>query len=226
MSGVSHAIHRLDVAFDDESLVANAGLIVPATLMVRLGLEALVNTTVRLRARVGGSRPGRKILTLVATIMAGGTHIDHADMLRAGATERLLPFRVMAPSTLGTFLRGFTFGHVRQLDRVIGEVLRRAWAAGTGPGDRPVTIDLDSTICEVHGNRSRVLRTATAGCSAITRCWRPVLTPARCCTRGCGRGRATAVGTGLSRSSSLGFGAPARPARWRCGPIPGSGPTS
>jgi Transposase DDE domain group 1 len=155
VSGVSHAIDRLDVAFDDESLVANAGLIVPATLMVRLGLEALVNTTVRLRARVGGSRPGRKILTLVATIMAGGTHIDHAHMLRAGATQRVLPFRVMAPSTRGTFLRGFTFGHVRQLDRVIGEVLRRAWAAGTGPGDRPVTIDLDSTICEVHGKQKQ-----------------------------------------------------------------------
>lgn len=118
MSGVSHAIDRLEVTFDDESLVANAGLIVPATLMVRLGLESLVNTTVRLTGRVGGSRPGRKVCSLVATILAGGTHIDHADMLRAGATQSVLPFRVMAPSTLGTFLRAFTFGHVRQLGHV------------------------------------------------------------------------------------------------------------
>ena len=84
------------------------------------------------RGRVGGARPGRKICSLVATILAGGTHIDHADMLRAGATQRVLPFRVMAPSTLGTFLRAFTFGHVRQLDAVIGEALRRAWRAGAG----------------------------------------------------------------------------------------------
>ena len=155
MSAVSRSIERLDVTFDDESLVANAGLIVPATLMVRLGLEALVNATVRLAGRVGGSRPGRKICSLVATILAGGTHIDHADMLRAGATQRVLPFRVMAPSTLGTFLRAFTFGHVRQLDKVIAETMRRAWAAGAGPGDGPMTIDLDSTICEVHGKQKQ-----------------------------------------------------------------------
>ncbi len=153
MSSVSRSIDRLAVTFDDESLVANAGLIVPATLMVRLGLESLVNVTVRLVGRVGGARPGRKVLTLVATILAGGTHIDHAGMLRAGATQRVLPFRVMAPSTLGTFLRSFTFGHVRQLDKVIGETIRRAWSAGAGPGDAPMTIGMDSTICEVHGKQ-------------------------------------------------------------------------
>ena len=155
MSGVSHAIDRLEVTFDDESLVANAGLILPATLMVRLGLESLVNATVRLGGRVGGSRPGRKVCSLVATILAGGTHIDHADVLRAGATQRVLPFRVMAPSTLGTFLRTFTFGHVRQLDKVIAETIRRAWSAGAGPGAGPVTIDLDSTVCEVHGHQKQ-----------------------------------------------------------------------
>ena len=153
MSGVSRAIDRLDVTFDDESLVANAGLIVPATLMVRLGLESLINASVRLVGRVGGARPGRKVLTLVATIMAGGSHIDHAGMLRAGATQRVLPFRVMAPSTLGTFLRSFTFGHVRQLDKVIAETIRRAWAAGAGPGAAATTIDLDSTVCAVHGKQ-------------------------------------------------------------------------
>jgi hypothetical protein len=58
----------------------------------------------------------------------------------------------MAPSTLGTFLRSFTFGHIRQLDRVAETVLGRAWAAGAGPGDGPMTIDLDSTVCEVHGH--------------------------------------------------------------------------
>jgi hypothetical protein len=57
----------------------------------------------------------------------------------------------MAPSTLGTFLRAFTFGHTRQLDRLGEQILTRAWAAGAGPGDGPMTMDLDSTVCEVHG---------------------------------------------------------------------------
>lgn len=153
MSGVSRRFDRVEVTFDDSSLVANAGLVVPATLMGRLGLEALINSTVRLVGRVGGALPGRKVLTLVATILAGGSHIDHAEVLRSGATQRVLPFRVMAPSTLGTFLRCFTFGHIRQLDRVLGEALRRAWRLGAGPEDAAMTIDVDSTICEVHGKQ-------------------------------------------------------------------------
>ncbi len=155
MSRVSHPIDGVRAIFDDPTLVADAGLILPATLMVRLGLEALINSTVRLSGRVGGSRPGRKVLTLVASILAGGTHIDHADRLRAGATGRVLPFRVMAPSTLGTFLRAFTFGHVRQLDAVIAETVHRAWALGAGPAGAAMTIDLDSTICEVHGHQKQ-----------------------------------------------------------------------
>ncbi len=153
MSGVSHGIDRVEVTFDEPNLVANAGLIAPATLMTRLRLEELVNATVRLVGRIGGARPGRKVLTLVATILAGGSHIDHANVLRAGATRRVLPFGVMAPSTLGTFLRSFTFGHVRQLDRMLGEALRRAWRLGAGPDDAAMTIDVDSTICEVHGKQ-------------------------------------------------------------------------
>ena len=151
MKRVLHSIDRAEVTFDDPTLVADAGLIVPATLMVRLGLEALIDSTVRLVGRVGGALPGRKVLTLVSAILVGASHIDHADRLRAGATQKVLPFRVMAPSTLGTFLRAFTFGHVRQLDAVIAEAIRRAWSLGAGPGPSPMTVDLDSTICEVHG---------------------------------------------------------------------------
>jgi hypothetical protein len=97
------------VSFDDPNLVANAGLILVGTLVLRLGLDRLVNTTVRLGGRVGGARPGRKVLTLVHSIVAGGSHIGHAEVLRSGASEAVLPHRVMAPSTLGTFLRAFTF---------------------------------------------------------------------------------------------------------------------
>ena len=151
MSQVSHAIDRVEVTFDEANLVANAGLLLVGTLVVRLGLEALVDATVRLGGRVGGARPGRKVLTLVHAIVAGGSHIDHADVLRAGSTARVLPHRVMAPSTLGTFLRSFSFGHVRQLEAVVGETLRRAWAAGAGPATARLVIDVDSTICEVTG---------------------------------------------------------------------------
>jgi hypothetical protein len=127
VSGVSRSIDRLRVEFDDGSLVANAGLLLVSTLVVRLGVEHLVDSTVRLIGRVGGARPGRKVLTLVHMMVAGGSHIDHADVLRAGNTAGVLGHRVMAPSTLGTFLRSFTFGHVRQLEAVVGAVLRRAW---------------------------------------------------------------------------------------------------
>jgi hypothetical protein len=152
---VSHPIDRARVTFDEPNLVANAGLLLVGTLVVRLKLELLVNTTVRLVGRVGGALPGRKVLTLVHAIVAGGSHIDHADVLRAGNTAGVLPHRVMAPSTLGTFLRSFTFGHVRQLEAVVGEVLRRAWNMGAGPGARRLVIDVDSTICEVEGKQKQ-----------------------------------------------------------------------
>jgi hypothetical protein len=135
VSGASRGIDRIEVVFDDPNVVANAGLLVPATSMARLGFEALINTTVRLVGRVGGASPGRKVCTLVAAILAGGSHIDHANVLRAGATGAVLPFRMMAPSTLGTFLP-FAFGHIRQLDRVIAETIGRAWHLG-GPGEVP-----------------------------------------------------------------------------------------
>ena len=144
-------VDRLGVTFDEGSLVSDAGLLIVGTLMKRWGVEQLVDRTVRLGTRPGGANPGRKVLSLVASMLAGGSHIDHADRLRAGSTHRVLPFRVMAPSTLGTFLRSFTWGHVRQLEKALTMVLEVAWTQGAGPGDGPLTLDLDSTICEVSG---------------------------------------------------------------------------
>ena len=86
MKPVSRGIDRIAVTFDEPNLVANAGLLLVATLVERLGLEALCDTTIRLSGRTGGFQPGRKILTLVHAMVAGATHIDHADMLRAGST--------------------------------------------------------------------------------------------------------------------------------------------
>jgi hypothetical protein len=147
----SHMLDRVRVTFDDEHSVANAGLVVPATLAVRLGLEPLVDDMVDLGVRPGAANAGRKAATVVTGMLAGARCIDDLDVLRAGATGRVLPFTVAAPSTVGTWLRAFTFGHVRQLDRVLDMLLARAWEAGAGPGEGLLVIDIDSTICEVHG---------------------------------------------------------------------------
>src|SRR5665213_2032136 len=147
----SHSLDRLDLVFDDDRLVADAGLLLPATLAAKLGLKELVERHLDLGAVAGRANAGDKLLTLVMSALAGGDCIDDADALRAGGTERVLSFSVKAASTLGTFLRSFRWGHVRQLDRVSRELLGRAWAAGAGPGDAPFTIDLDSTICETYG---------------------------------------------------------------------------
>jgi Transposase DDE domain group 1 len=151
----SHTLDQLDICFDDTHAIANAGLLLPATLAERLGIEQAADALIDLGERAGAHRPGRKLLTLVHAMLAGGDCIDDADLLRCGATSQVLGHRVMAPSTLGTFLRSFTFGHVRQLDRLTEQLLTRAWAAGAGPGDGPMTMDLDATICEVHGHHQQ-----------------------------------------------------------------------
>ena len=142
---------RIRILFDDHRLVANAGLLLPATLARHLGLRELVDHHLDLGGAPGRANTGDKMLTLVASALAGGDCIDDADALRAGGTVGVLGCVVKAPSTLGTFLRSFRWGHVRQLDRVSRQLLARAWAAGAGPGDSPLTIDLDSTICETYG---------------------------------------------------------------------------
>lgn len=147
----SHSLDRLETAFDDDRLVADAGLVLPATLAQRLGLRQLVDRHLDLGPAVGRANAGDKLLSLVMSALAGGDCIDDADALRAGGTERILGFTLKAASTLGTFLRSFRWGHVRQLDAVSRELLRRAWAAGAGPGAGPLTIDLDSTICQTYG---------------------------------------------------------------------------
>ena len=137
--------------FDDEHLVADAGLIQTATLVQHLGLEALFNGHVDLGDAPGHANVGLKALTIIDSVLAGGDSIDDCDALRAGATGVVLGHGLRAPSTLGTFLRSFTWGHARQLDKVAGETLRRAWQGGAGPGDSPVTIDIDSSIHETYG---------------------------------------------------------------------------
>jgi hypothetical protein len=139
------------VLFDDERAVANAGVLLPAVLAERLGIEALVDRTVDLGKREGAANPGRKVMTLVSAMALGADCIDDCALLRSGQTRVVLGHAVAAPSTLGTFLRAFTFGHVRQLDRVLAEALSRAWAAGAGPGGDRLIVDVDSFVGEVYG---------------------------------------------------------------------------
>ena len=129
------------ILFDDHRLVANAGLHPRAS-------GPAGTSHLDLGGAPGRANTGDKLMTLVASAMAGGDCIDDAD---TGGTACTLGGTVKAPSTLATFLRSFRWGHVRQLDRVSRELLARAWALGPRPGDAPFTIDLDSTICETYG---------------------------------------------------------------------------
>jgi len=149
--GSSHSLDALAVQFDDANLVANAGLVLPATLAQHLGLEELYRSHVHLGDAPGRANVGIKAMTLIGSAVAGGDCIDDADVLRAGYTEMVLGHVLRAPSTLGTFLRSFCWGDVRSLDRVSRVALGRAWSAGAGPRGDVLKIDLDSSICETYG---------------------------------------------------------------------------
>ncbi len=150
MPASSHVLDSIRVTFDDQRVVADAGLMLTGTLAGRLGLERLVDEKV-----TRGYRPGRKLLTVVSTLLAGGDCIDDVNLLHAGSTASVLGHDTVAASTVGTWLRSLTFGHIRQLDAVGETALARAWQAGAGPGEAPMFIDIDSTICEVHGEHKQ-----------------------------------------------------------------------
>jgi len=146
------AVDRVSVEFDDERAVSDAGVMLVATLAERLGIEALAGRLVQLRRdRPGAANAGRKVMALLFAMVLGADSIDDCELLRAGRTRRLLGGWAPAPSTLGTFLRAFTFGHVRQLDALLGRALERAWQAGAGPGADRLVIDVDSFVGEVCG---------------------------------------------------------------------------
>ena len=112
----SVGLDGMRVEFDDERVVSDAGIAVVATLVKRLGIEALAGRLVRLRRdRPGAANAGRKVMALLFAMVLGADSIDDTGVLRARRTGRLLGGWIPAPSTLGTFLRAFTFGHVRGL---------------------------------------------------------------------------------------------------------------
>src|SRR3954454_1652911 len=145
----------IEVVFGDDNAVANAGIALISTLTQRLEMEQLADACVDLAGHPGAGNEGAKIMTLVCAMALGADCIDDVDVLRAGRTAEVLGHRVLAPSTIGTFLRSFTFGHVRQLDRLLGQALGRAWAAGAGPGADRLVVDVDSFVGEVFGTRKQ-----------------------------------------------------------------------
>lgn len=142
------------VSFDEPSLVPCAGLLPVAVLARRIGVSGLVDQ--RLTLARHGANSGTKALTVIGAMLAGGDSIDGTALLRAGAGSEL--FNVTrAPSTVGSWLRDFKWGHCRQLDAVGRQMLARLWAAGAGPKDlgAPLTFDVDSTITPVSGSKKQ-----------------------------------------------------------------------
>lgn len=160
----SHVLDRISVSADDASLIADAGLLLPATLGQRLGLPQLLQE--RLSA---AANPAEKCLTVIHSALAGGDCIDDVAALRAGATQAVLGHRVAAPSTVGTFLRSMSFGHARQLDAVSRHLLGRAVQAGAmvAPAEGPLVLDIDATLVETFGlakqGARQVMRTGRRG---------------------------------------------------------------
>ena len=161
----SHVLDRLEVTADDVSLVADAGLVLPATLGQRLGLPELLDTRV-----TTGANAADKCLTVIHSALAGGDCIDDVAALRAGATAAVLGHRAVAPSTVGTFLRSMSWGHARQLDAVSRELLARAATADAvalAPATGPVVLDIDATLIETYGlaksGAREVMRTGRRG---------------------------------------------------------------
>ncbi len=147
----SHELSRVEVSFDDPNLVSHGGLLQAASLWQRLGMPGVVRRGLRLPGSVGANSDA-KVATVVLGMLAGADSIDDLGVLRAGATGRLLG-AAKAPSTIGTWLRSFTYGHLRQLDAIARQLLLVCWTAGAGPHrlDELLHLDLDSTIVETHG---------------------------------------------------------------------------
>ncbi len=144
---LSHTPAALSASFDEPNLLVSAGLVPAVRLAQRVGLYDLSEQHVTV-----GANPGSKVMSLVAGMAAGADSIDDMDMLRrAGAAKMFTGVR--APSTLGTFLRGFTFGHVRQLDAVAARTLTAlASTAPLLPGiEQACLIDIDDTVKPVFG---------------------------------------------------------------------------
>jgi hypothetical protein len=148
---LSHARRAITVRFDDPNLVSCGGLVAVMALAIRCGLHDLLATRLTLAGK-GTANAAAKITALVAGMICGADCIDDMDLLRHGGMPRLFD-QVRAPSTLGTFLRLFRFGHVRQLDAVAAALLARLVTATPllAGADKLVFLDIDDTVRQTYG---------------------------------------------------------------------------
>jgi hypothetical protein len=169
----SHSLDRLDVAFDDDRLVADAGLLLPATLAHHLGLGELVDRHLDLGDKPGRAHVGDKLLTLVASALAGGDCIDDADALRAGAPAGSWASSSRPPRPRARFCAASAGATSASSMRVSRELLERAWASGAGPGADPSrSISTRRSARRTAWPRWVPSTTATPMSAAITRSWR------------------------------------------------------
>lgn len=154
---VSHAARAAVALFDDPNLVSSVGLLPIMRLAENAGLRDLADTWLSVPTDKGANA-GTKVSSLVAGMVAGADSIDDMALLRHGGMSKLFTF-CYAPSTLGSFLRTFTFGHVRQLDAVAARVLvnlaREAPIVPVPSDGGLVFVDVDDTIIEVHGHQKQ-----------------------------------------------------------------------
>jgi len=144
--------HTVTADFDDPNLVGVAGLVPALALAEKAGLHELVADHVTVPGSAGANAPV-KVSALVAGMVAGADSVEDLDLLRHGATRRLFT-GVRAPTTLGTHLRAYRFGHVRQLDavaaRVVSGLVKRVPGLLAG-AEQVAYLDIDDTIRETHG---------------------------------------------------------------------------
>ena len=152
---LSHTVRTTSAVFDEPNLVSAAGLVPVLALAEAAGLRALAQQQLTVPTDKGANAGG-KVASLVAGMVAGADSIDDMGLLRHGGMGRVFA-GAYAPSTLGSFLRVFTFGHVRQLDAVaarfltgLNEQTPLLGPAGVDPSG-PMLVDVDDTIVEVHG---------------------------------------------------------------------------
>jgi len=215
---VSHSPQLVSAAFDDPNLVSCAGLAPVVALAHRCGLAELVADTLTLSAK-GGVNAHLKVPALIAGMVAGADSIDDMDLLRHGGMDRLVG-GVRAPSTLGTFLRIFTFGHVRQLDRVAATMLaelasRTPLLAG---GDQVAYVDIDDTVKATYGYAKQGAGYGYSGVKGlnalIATVSTPLSAPVICATRlrrgstNSARGAARLVADALAAATAAGAGGP------------------
>ena len=170
---LSHTLPVVAASFDEPNLVSCAGLVPVMRLAAAAGLDALADRLLSVPTDKGANAGG-KVNALVAGMVAGADSIDDMALLRHGGMGKLFT-RPYAPSTLGSFLRAFSFGHVRQLDAVASRFLAGLAASSPllGAVDGRVLVDVDDTIVEVHGHAKQGAAFGYSGSGGSMLCSRP-----------------------------------------------------